>query len=162
MKEYSQINYAKRMIISAKQKDKKRGRISECKYITESKIFELQEVQENLCRYCETKMKFGIGINRIESNALTLERIDNTTGHIEENCVLSCHHCNVALKNVPFEIKKIYGRLFKEGFIKWCPGKYHVMQDDHILETTEFGKHKNRAGGLYQYCKSCRVGEKRY
>jgi hypothetical protein len=153
--EYQQKNYARRMIMGAKLADKKRGRVSECKYITESKIFELQEEQENLCCYCELKMVFGVGVSRKQANALTIERIDNITGHIEENCVLACHHCNVALSNVPFEIKKIYGRLFKEGFIKWCPGKYHVMQDDHILEPYKFSKRQRSSDGLYNYCKSC-------
>lgn len=44
------------------------------------------------CYYCYVKMQ----TIEFKSDMATIERIDNSLGHIKTNCVLACHKCNIS------------------------------------------------------------------
>lgn len=78
------------MIRSSKQSDKKNERYNHTEFIDKDFINDLIKNNQN-CMYCGNEMNFNI------RNPLlcTIERIDNSIGHIKSNCVLCCFSCNV-------------------------------------------------------------------
>ena len=83
-----------RICRDAKYNDRKSCRVidSTIPYITTTRLFELQNKQQNKCYYCFSNMCWYE--RKRNPLGLTLERLDNSLPHYESNCVLACKHCN--------------------------------------------------------------------
>jgi mannitol-specific phosphotransferase system IIBC component len=78
-------------ISHSRQSDKKKDRYDANNFIDKCFLKGLVEDYQN-CYYCTTPLQY------IEYNddLATIERIDNTLGHIKSNCVIACRKCNVS------------------------------------------------------------------
>jgi hypothetical protein len=90
-------------------------------------------------------MLFGIGQSRKVEYGLTPQRIDNSTGHSKENCVLACHQCNNLSQRIPHAVMLERGADFHDRIISWCSMSTHV--GDRIIPMDQ----KAETG----YCKNC-------
>lgn len=78
----------------------------------------VQQVIKNSCHYCgDLKRK------------KTLDRIDNSIGHLQSNVVVACIRCNYIRRDMPYEaflvISKTIIEVDKLGLFKdWVPGPY--------------------------------------
>lgn len=88
-----QKHYARQIVNASKQHDKEYNRYDPVDYIDQAWILTMQNVQQDLCFYCKSKMKYGISVNRQSPAGLTAERLDNTRGHQKDNCVLAHKGC---------------------------------------------------------------------
>lgn len=74
------------IVLDTKGSDKKHNRENDL-----TKEF-VQNLIKNGCSYCgDTKLR------------ITLDRIDNSKGHIQDNVVSACIRCNYARGNMPYE-----------------------------------------------------------
>lgn len=94
----------KQMIISSKQNDILYNRYDEEYHITYDFLQEQHTKQNNKCGYCLIDMELTFENNK-NPNKITLERKDNTLGHIKSNCIFSCWKCNITTRNKPLECK---------------------------------------------------------
>ncbi len=150
-----QRDWMQRIIINSQGTDRSKG-FKVVNPITIEWIETTVKRQEGCCFYCAFPMKFGIGINRKESDALTVERLDNSLGHDVSNCVLACHECNERARNVPQEIMNSgYAPNLKEGVMKWCPGPLHTTLEEHVLMADDFCFRERNIHNLHDICKRC-------
>ena len=107
-KKSNQKNWAKTMVKANKAADIDNNRYDPVNYITKQFCEEQMERQKSLCHYCEEIMLYGIGINRTTNReAATIERLDNSIGHNQDNCVLChtrCQHVNHPLNKPKVEV----------------------------------------------------------
>lgn len=80
----------KKMISGSRCADKKYNRYDADHFIDKCFLEGLFEDSQN-CYYCDIQFTY----NEKCSTLVTIERIDNSIGHIKSNCVLSCYACNV-------------------------------------------------------------------
>lgn len=83
----------KRMYHHSKAWDKKKDLYDANNFIDTCFLADLfEEYKENgfRCYYCKGKM----GIIEYDHDLVTIERLDNSIGHIKSNCVLACFLCN--------------------------------------------------------------------
>jgi len=80
----------KRMIYDSKQKDKKHNRYDEPNFIDYPFIQNLLSESNDKCYYCSCELQYTYYTN----NLATIERLDNSLGHIKSNCVIACRTCN--------------------------------------------------------------------
>jgi len=78
-------------IMNTKQSDKKYNRYDADRFIDKCFLKELVKDYPN-CYYCEVELQY---INNNDTLA-TIERLDNSVGHIKSNCVLACRKCNLS------------------------------------------------------------------
>ena len=78
--------FIKHKISGYKQQDKDKNR--ECT-LTVDEVKKIIRKNYNECFCCG---------RHTHSSVFTLNRLDNKVGHVYENCVLSCKHCNIAKK----------------------------------------------------------------
>jgi len=80
-----------RWISSTKQSDKRRNHYDADRFIDKCFLKELVKDFRN-CYYCKVELQY------IEYNdtLATIERLDNSIGHIKSNCVLCCKKCNLS------------------------------------------------------------------
>jgi len=76
-------------ISSSKQSDRKYNRYDPDRFIDKCFLKELIKDFPN-CYYCKVELQF---INNNDTLA-TIERLDNSIGHIKSNCVFACRKCN--------------------------------------------------------------------
>jgi len=97
---FANINYCKtcsdpikvsirRWIIHSKESDKKYNRFDVDRFIDRCFLKELVKDYPN-CYYCEVKLQY---VDKNDTLS-TIERLDNSIGHIKSNCVLACRKCN--------------------------------------------------------------------
>jgi hypothetical protein len=79
------------MIRSSVQKDKKRNHYDKANFIDYNHILNLIKQADDRCYYCSCKLQY---INH-SNNLGTIERLDNTIGHVKGNCAIACLRCNV-------------------------------------------------------------------
>ena len=81
--------------INSKQKDKKYNRYDEINHIDYEFCKGLIQESGKNCYYCDIELQY------IEYNdtLATIQRMDNSIGHIKENCVIACRSCNFNDKN---------------------------------------------------------------
>ena len=72
-----------------KETDKKYNRFDIVNYIDKCFCNNLVEEYPN-CYYCKVELQYI----KYQDDLSTIERIDNTIGHIKSNCVLACMKCN--------------------------------------------------------------------
>ncbi len=79
----------KRMISNSREKDKKYNRYDADHFIDKPFLEGLFEDYEN-CHYCDIQFTY----NELCDTFVTIERLNNSIGHIKSNCVLACWDCN--------------------------------------------------------------------
>lgn len=79
------------MIRSAKQRDKNNNLYDLPNFIDRDFLKNLIEDAGDKCCYCSCELQYRL----YQSNLCSLERIDNTLGHIKTNCKIACLSCNV-------------------------------------------------------------------
>ena len=92
-------NWATRAVQCSRDADKKKNRypVDDSQFITKEFVEDLWEKQEGVCYYsffrddCPVEMQVH---KRKKENGCTVERLDNTLGHLKSNVVLACSHCN--------------------------------------------------------------------
>jgi len=80
-----------RWIIHSKESDKKYNRSDADRFIDRCFLKELVKDFRN-CYYCEVELQYIDNNNTLA----TIERINNSIGHIKSNCVLCCRKCNLS------------------------------------------------------------------
>jgi len=86
----------KNMIMSSKSKDKKYNRYDADNFIDKCFLEGLVEEYPN-CYYEDCKIE--LQYVEYQDNLATVERIDNSIGHIKSNCVICCLKCNTMRKS---------------------------------------------------------------
>lgn len=79
-----------RFINISKTTDKKNNRLDIVNFIDRDFCKLLIEESNSKCCYCSIKLDY-IHFN---NNMITIERIDNTLGHIKSNVKIACYYCN--------------------------------------------------------------------
>ena len=78
------------MINNSKTKDKKYNIYDIVNFIDKCFLKNLIEDCNDKCYYCKCDLQYII----YQNNLATIERIDNSIGHIKSNVVIACFHCN--------------------------------------------------------------------
>lgn len=87
--------YFRTKVENYKTQDTVKGRKISEDYITADWIKDTYNACKQ-CSHCALPFEFDVDAdNHVVSN-LTVDRIDNGKAHTKNNCVLSCHHCNVS------------------------------------------------------------------
>ena len=81
-----------RFINDSKKCDKQNNRLDIVNFIDRDFCKLLIEESNSKCCYCCVELDY-IHFN---NNMITIERIDNTLGHIKSNVKIACYHCNVS------------------------------------------------------------------
>jgi hypothetical protein len=84
------------MIMSSRNTDKKFNRYDANNFIDTDFLTGLIEDQQQ-CIYDDCKVDFQYITYR--NDLVTIERLDNSIGHIKSNCTLCCLRCNVSRKS---------------------------------------------------------------
>jgi len=81
----------KNWISNSKKSDKKYNRYDVDRFIDKCFLKELVKDYPN-CYYCKIELQY------IDNNdtLATIERLDNSIGHIKSNCVIACRKCNLS------------------------------------------------------------------
>jgi hypothetical protein len=79
----------KRMILNSRKADKKSNRYDADNFIDKCFLEGLFEDSQN-CHYCGVEFTCNERIGTL----VTIERLNNSIGHIKSNCVLACWDCN--------------------------------------------------------------------
>ncbi len=67
-------------------------------YITCDWIDAQFEKHGTYCKFCQTNMTLYVTEDgKVESN-ITVDRINNALAHVQSNCQLACHTCNITKK----------------------------------------------------------------
>jgi len=82
----------KNMIQNSKAKDKKINKYDEPNFIDYPFIQNLLSESNDKCYYCSCELQYTYYTN----NLATIERLDNSLGHIKSNCVIACKFCNIS------------------------------------------------------------------
>jgi len=78
-------------IFTSKQSDKKYNRYDADRFIDKCFLKELVKDYPN-CYYCEVQLQYF----DFNDTLATIERLDNSKGHIKSNCVIACRKCNLS------------------------------------------------------------------
>ena len=91
----------KSMILNSRRADKKYDRYDANNFIDKCFLEGLFEDSEN-CHYCGVEFTYNEKIDTL----VTIERLNNSIGHIKSNCVLACWDCNIRHKSRDEEIEE--------------------------------------------------------
>ena len=95
MNHEQKIEYIQKTMIShSRQTDKKSNRYDPDNFIDKCFLEGLFEDSEN-CHYCGVQFTYNERCNTL----VTIERLNNSLGHIKSNCVLACLNCNCRHKS---------------------------------------------------------------
>lgn len=86
--------YIRQKISSYQMQDKKKNKLDISKFITYDQILEKMVASKMRCYYCNQQILLFYKKKR-EPLQWTLDRIDNTHGHNDDNVVISCLKCNL-------------------------------------------------------------------
>lgn len=90
----SLVKDIKTKITSYGQQDKLKNIFSPDDFITFKEVIDLLHKSNMKCYYCQNNVKVIYKYKRMPYQ-WTLDRIDNSKGHIKNNVVISCLHCNL-------------------------------------------------------------------
>jgi len=102
----------------SRKADRKRGRVNDLD------LAFVQEAVAEACRYCgETTIR------------MTLDRIDNTLGHMKANVVPACERCNFARRDMPYAAWLLVAEALRKAreqglFGRWTGGIHHRLELD--------------------------------
>ena len=80
-----------RMIKASKATDKAKNRYDQTNFIDYCFVSNLIDDSEGKCCYCSQDIQFI----HFQDNLATIERLDDSIGHIKGNCAIACRGCNV-------------------------------------------------------------------
>ena len=80
------------MVQCSKQSDKKHNRFNKSEFIDKPFLENLIKESNLICYYPFCKKK--LNLDKANSALASIERLDNTIGHIKSNCVICCLECN--------------------------------------------------------------------
>jgi len=126
-------------ISNSKQSDKNYNRFDLDNFIDKFFLKKLIKDFPN-CYHCEVKLQYF----KSNDTLATIERLDNSIGHIKSNCVIACRKCNLS----------------KAGH------KCNIMNKDDVIcprcncKRTEYDFYKNNK--KMKTCDLCRVYNKTY
>ena len=80
------------MLVGSKTTDKKINLYDPVNFIDKCFVKNLIEDCEDKCYYCNCELQYIIK----QSNLASIERLNNSLGHIKSNCVISCLKCNIS------------------------------------------------------------------
>jgi len=89
----------KNMLYSSKASDKKRGLYDPINFVDYCFIENLLDDYTH-CYYEDCKCE--LQLVKYQDNLATIERLDNSIGHIKSNCVICCLKCNIMKKSNTF------------------------------------------------------------
>lgn len=90
MNDEQKIEYIqKRMIIHSRSSDKEKDLYDADNFMDKCFLEGLFEDSQK-CHYCDVEFTY----NELCDTFVTIERLNNSIGHIKSNCVLACWHCN--------------------------------------------------------------------
>ena len=81
-------------ISSYKQQDIKKNKLSAEQFIKEDEVLEKLVISRLKCYYCRNKALLFYE-NKRENKQWTLDRLDNSIGHNQNNVVICCLKCNL-------------------------------------------------------------------
>jgi hypothetical protein len=84
--------------------DKKYNRYNEKEHINEEHLKEL--FAKNIGLRCY-RCKRGCQVIDYDRSLCTIDRLNNTIGHVKGNCVLSCRQCNFKIKHPRMKILRV-------------------------------------------------------
>jgi hypothetical protein len=84
----------KQKMNSYKTQDKRKDRYDKETFIKYSELLDKLINSKMKCKYCECTT-FLMYINKREPKQWTLDRIDNSVGHSNDNTIISCLKCNL-------------------------------------------------------------------
>ena len=83
------------LVGNARVNDKKKNRYDKENHITTQYLLALKKYNGYKCYHCRCELDWG-DLGHIRRNRqVTLQRLDNTKGHIRENVFFACFECNV-------------------------------------------------------------------
>lgn len=77
-------------------------------------LYDLYEKQNTQCYYCNTVLNVE-NMNIKTFNQVSIDRKDSNLGHIKENCVLSCLHCNMSKSDRPIAEYKLFLEFIRDS-----------------------------------------------
>ena len=80
------------MIRDSKKEDKLHKRYDPVNFIDKCFLENLIDNCEDKCTYCQTPLQY----TEYGHDTATLERLDNSIGHIKSNCTIACLTCNLS------------------------------------------------------------------
>jgi len=86
----------KRMICNSIKYDIQNDMYNETNYVDMEHLFKLMEIQSGCCVYCGLEMLVDDFTQ--SKDGVSIQRIDNSKGHIKTNCIMSCLNCNITRK----------------------------------------------------------------
>ena len=90
----------RKICVSTKQSDKIYNRYDSVNHIDYEHLKELLFESMYKCAHCKGQMQ----LSTFNDNLCTIDRLDDSIGHIKGNCVLACRKCNYTKpkkKNIP-------------------------------------------------------------
>lgn len=105
----------KRKIANSKVKDKQKGFIYGINYklININQVMNKLKKQKYQCYYCNIKLNLKWYKN--EYDQPSIDRCNSLMGHTQDNCVISCLHCNCSK-----------GKKTKKQYLKYLENKYKI------------------------------------
>ena len=92
------IKNIKSKINGYKNQDNKKKIYDEFNFVSLGNVLSLFKEQDLNCYYCQEKCLLFYKFVR-ENKQWTLDRIDNSIGHVNNNVILSCLQCNLKRRN---------------------------------------------------------------
>ena len=87
-------------INSYKQQDKIKNRTyNDEDFVNHDWIVDKMEKSKMICLGCNKYLEINLDENNDVISNITIDRIDNKLPHIQKNCQILCHHCNVSKSN---------------------------------------------------------------
>ena len=90
----SLVKDIKTKLASYAQQDKLKNIFSANEFTTFKEVINLLYDANMDCHYCKKKVKVVYKYKRMQEQ-WTLDRINNSKGHVKDNLVISCLHCNL-------------------------------------------------------------------
>lgn len=81
------------IVSHSKRSDVRYNRLDLNHFIDRIFVEQLMVEQKMKCIYCDVDMK--LDCDKLASELMSIERVDNEIGHTKANCVLACYKCNL-------------------------------------------------------------------
>jgi len=101
IKKYNPLQFKfSEMIHATRTKDRRQKIFNEVEFIDYPFLYELWDKQKGICFYqdCNCEMVLTFNLKTRLDNQISIQRLDNSLGHVKSNCVFSCFKCNVVLR----------------------------------------------------------------
>ena len=95
----------------------------------------IDECLSKPCSYCEAT-----------DSRMTLDRIDNSLGHIKTNVVPACYRCNIVRGSMPFEAWAVIAPAMKEAYNQGLFGDWR----SEPVSRKKYDEHEPRPQGKHQ------------